>query len=329
MRDLYARLNAVGFDSSFVRESCLPDWWEDSLAKTPANRAVAEAAISRHFGYGIGDLRDAKKALTLPKLGPAKMKKNRDVQLDDVAAGRFVAEHAAALVSRHLHSLPDFTGYKSAAEIRAAILQTAPYVTLSALLAWCWENGIVVVRLARFPKGSKKFDGVAMFTGERPVIVLASAKNSPAWLVFHLAHELGHIMRRHVSPGSESWVDGKIEANDTDEHEREADAFACELLTASTTCSIPDSITASPASVAIHAKNYGKRQAIAPGVVALFYAHSRGKTTWGVAGKVLALLKDHTGGHAMIDAAFNKHLNHEALPESTARFLTVLRSDAQ
>jgi len=46
MRDIYSRLKPLGFDSGFVRELLLPDWWDDELASVPANRAIAEATIS-------------------------------------------------------------------------------------------------------------------------------------------------------------------------------------------------------------------------------------------------------------------------------------------
>jgi len=46
MRDIYSRLKPLGFDSGFVRELLLPDWWDDELARVPANRAIAEATIS-------------------------------------------------------------------------------------------------------------------------------------------------------------------------------------------------------------------------------------------------------------------------------------------
>ena len=49
MQDLYTRLVTIGFDADFLRRAVLPDWWEDSLAGVPANRALAEAAIARHL----------------------------------------------------------------------------------------------------------------------------------------------------------------------------------------------------------------------------------------------------------------------------------------
>src|SRR3982751_6031991 len=68
MKDLYKRLRAVGFDEDYVRRNLLPDWWDDSLAAVPSNRAIAEASISRMLGFPIGDLRNEKQALQLPSV---------------------------------------------------------------------------------------------------------------------------------------------------------------------------------------------------------------------------------------------------------------------
>lgn len=58
MDDLHERLAIYGFDEHFLREVVLPDWWSDDLADVPGNRAMAEAAIARYFGYKIKHLRD-------------------------------------------------------------------------------------------------------------------------------------------------------------------------------------------------------------------------------------------------------------------------------
>lgn len=58
MKDLYGRLKAVGYDCRLVLECVLPDWWSDDLAAVPANRAIAELAIARHFGFRMTELCD-------------------------------------------------------------------------------------------------------------------------------------------------------------------------------------------------------------------------------------------------------------------------------
>ena len=58
MEDLYNRLKHLGIAPEFVRRYVLAEWWEDSMAEVPANRALAEIAIARAFGLQIASLRD-------------------------------------------------------------------------------------------------------------------------------------------------------------------------------------------------------------------------------------------------------------------------------
>ena len=66
MNDIYRRLKPLGFDARFVRELLLPDWWHDELATVPANRAIAEATISRHLKISVDRLATADAELTIP-----------------------------------------------------------------------------------------------------------------------------------------------------------------------------------------------------------------------------------------------------------------------
>src|SRR6185503_20382966 len=65
MNDLYRRLRQAGFDKAFVKRNLLPDWWDDALADVPANRAVAEAAISRMLGFPVAALRNHDQVLEI------------------------------------------------------------------------------------------------------------------------------------------------------------------------------------------------------------------------------------------------------------------------
>lgn len=85
-----------------------------------------------------------------------------------------------------------------------------------ALLDLCWSRGIPVVPLSNLPVGIRKMDGAALQLGDRPVIILAKKKSSRAWLSFILAHEMGHIACRHLSPGS-SIVDDALPCRRVDQ----------------------------------------------------------------------------------------------------------------
>jgi Zn-dependent peptidase ImmA (M78 family) len=324
MNDLYQRLRRIGFDAKFLKRTVLPDWWEDSLAAVPANRAMAETAIARHLGLELPKLRNSTMELALPSLPTACLKRNKNIQLSDVRPAILVAQHAAELAATNLDDVPPFAGRLSANEVRKQVLKTAPAVDLSSLVDFCWKHGVAVIHLKALPEHTKKIDGMALFCGTTPVIVLASAKDSPPWLAFHLAHELGHILLGHVKQGTGPWVDGSIDAVVEDQSEKEADEFACEVLTGQKRFGFNPTYGMTAPKLAAAAERYSEKHGIAPGVVALFYGRSADRM--GPAQLALKKLRQHAGAHEIIDQALMRHLNPDELPESSARFLTILEA---
>jgi len=319
MNDLYERLKAAGFDREFVRECILPDWWSDELASVPANRSIAELSIARHFGFQINHLRDRSRTLVPPRTENFRLKRSASATEAQVAGAVAIAKRAAELVAESAADLPCFDGPSLATAVRAAILQHAAYVDLESLLTYCWSHGIAVIHLIRTSTRSKKIAGLATFCGDRPVIVLASGRDSPPWIAFHLAHELGHIMREHVRKGGGLLVDQDIDRSDEDQDEQEADRFACELLTGETHPGFKDSKLPGP-KLAQAALRYGESRRISPGTVVLVYGRSASR--FPAAQAALKFLSQERGAHSQIAAALDKVLRAGELPESTGRFLT-------
>jgi hypothetical protein len=186
----------------------------------------------------------------------------------------------------------------------------------------CWEVGIFVIHLAHVPRSSKCFDGMAAFCESRPVIVLGSKRDSPSWLVFHLAHELGHVISGHVRPGSPPVTDGDLKSKvGDDRQEKEADQFACEVLTGFKQPRIDD-LKLSGSKLARKARQVGPSQGVDPGVFALIYGRSNDR--WAAAQKALNLLGAGAGAHRIIYEQLGKRLADLDVPESTARFLSIL-----
>jgi hypothetical protein len=319
MQSLYKRLKAAGYDRKFVRECVLPDWWEDSLGSVPANCAIAEIAIGRHLGFDIAQLRDPNQPLRPPTAGNFRLKRRSTASESDVAASVAVARRAAELVAESVTDVPAYGGPQLAAAVRAAILRNSAFVDLESLLTFCWSHGIFVVHLARTPAGAKRIDGLATFCGRRPVIVLASGRDSPSWLVYHLVHELGHIMRCHVKANGSFLVDQDLSTRDDDEQEKEADTFACELLTGQTDPAFVPTYGLTAEKLARAAWRYGEQHRIAPGTVVLVYGRSANR--WGPAQNALKYLEQDTSGQAMIATALRQNMPTEELPETAERFL--------
>lgn len=320
MKDLYGRLKAVGYDRKFVRECVLPDWWSDDLAAVPANRAIAELAIARHFGFRTADLRDPKRPLVLPPCENIRLKRSPKITEQQVAGTVVVARRAAELVVECAVDLPSFDGPALASAVRTAILRNHAHVDLGSLLTYCWSHGIAVVHLIRTPTTSKKIAGLATFCGNRPVIVLASGRDSPPWIAFHLAHELGHIMGEHIRDGGDLLVDQDLDKKDEDQQEQEADRFACEVLSGESSPAFPATFGLTAEKLAQAALRYGESRRISPGTVVLIYARSAAR--FPVAQGALKFLGQDAGAHEQITGALRRLLPPADLPETTGRFLS-------
>jgi hypothetical protein len=322
MGDLYARLSTIGFDREFVRSVILPEWWEDSLAHVPANRALAEDVIARHLGISLADLSHPSAALALPSFSHVKFKRYKNRANKTVAPALVVAQRAARILVDAVPTLPEFNlCQRNPVTVRQAILRHSRYVTLASLTEFCWDHGIVVFHLAKTPKKSNLFDGLAMFCGDRPVLVLGSRRDSPAWLAFHLAHELGHVLKQHVTPGSPPLADSDLTSASTDHQEKEADRAACEILTGMPAPRLPDLKLTAPR-LALTVAQEAPERGVDPGVLALIYGRSNDR--WGVAQSALKYLSLDSGGRDTLNLSLTKRLNPEDLSESSERFLTVL-----
>jgi len=210
MKDIYDRLSKVGITRAYVKKYILPDWWEDSIAEVPANRVQAEMILSRQLGIDLHALHDRKTRLRPRSQIVAKFKERGGVkvaQLDVAAAlAARVAEIAALSIDAPLQ-----LDALSALTIRQRILDDgARWVGFENLLDFCWRVGVPVVHVAHFPTGCRKMNGMATLAKDRPVIVLTHKRKQPAWQLFILAHELGHIIRGHLNTETVAFVDEKV-----------------------------------------------------------------------------------------------------------------------
>lgn len=296
------------------------------MADDEVNRALAESYIARSLGFGIVELRDRNRPLSLPRMANGHFKRYKNEIDDRVRASALVAQTVAAVVVRAVApDLPDFAGPRAASDIRSSILRENVYVDLGSLLDYCWQAGIVVIPVAQLPGGGKRFDGLAAFIEGRPVIILASGREEASRWAFYLAHELGHVMLKHVRPESKAWVDGNISGDDgtRSSQEKGADRFACEVLTGYATPEIPD-LKKNAVALAFTAAQAGPRQGIDPGVYTLIYAKSNDR--WGVAQNALKRLGLDKGGRNLVAEELSRRLAHADLVEADERLLGILQA---
>ncbi len=226
MRGLLQKLGTAGISASFAKR-VLPSWWDDEVARDPAGLQQAQLYLARAFNVDLRSLADAEQAPRF-RANARKYKLSRNVSEGDVSAS---ANYVTGIARVALAACPEEQTAVSddPVVLRNEILKSHECVSLASLLEWCRHAGIPVLHIDDVP--GKKMTGLVVRDKGRYAIVL-SKKGHPALLLFHLAHEIGHIGKGHLH--EDGFVaDEKIDSNSADQDEKEADRFAVCLLNGS------------------------------------------------------------------------------------------------
>ena len=322
MRPLYDRLKAKGFERSFVLDAVLPDWWDDALFEEPSSRLSAEMSIARFLGVPLQRIVGDVGPLELAHRN-VRLKRSRTDSFEGVSGAVSAAMYAAKATAALLVDRLPFTGVRGALQVRSDLLTrtNCGWPDLAGLVDYCWEHGIGVVHVTRLPHatGAKKIVGLATFVDQRPIVVLCSGRDSSAWLAFHLAHELGHIMCSHVKVGDGPVVD-VLEDASPEVQEREADQYAFEVLTGEPNPRFAGDTLRGPA-LARAARTLGEKNQIYPGTVALIYGYTKHRMA--VAQAALAVMKRDSGAGHTLAESFRRHVPLQDVPEQTQRYLAA------
>ena len=159
MKPLYRRLRSAGLPTKYVREHLLPFWWEDGLASNRVSYLHALGSIVKHIGLPLQQLLDESAELSPDITAPAEFKRRNNTERSDFTWAEALAISAAQHAVTCLHEYQPPTN-PDPATIRNFILRRGhPWVTLSSLLDFCWDHGIPVIHLSRFP--TTKMEGLA------------------------------------------------------------------------------------------------------------------------------------------------------------------------
>ena len=321
MKPLYERLKSHGLDRPYVQAAILPDWWEDSLFDDASNRLTAQMSIARFLGVKLQQLADPASAFS-PPIQNVRLKRGKNADISEVTGAVTAAIHAARITADLMRDRLPFTGNRPALEIRNQLLARpeCTWPDLPNLVDYCWQHGIAVVHVTRLPKKSKVIAGLATFVDARPVIVLCSGRDSPAWLAFHLAHELGHIMSGHVKPGDAPIVDLKLEGANDEAQEREADQYAFQVLTGDPDPKLTGAGLTGP-KLAKAARTFGEKHRIHPGTVALIYGYCQQRLP--VAQAALSAMHEDQGARAMLSEAYRQHVPLDGISDAAQRSLAA------
>lgn len=312
MKRLYNKLQIVGYNPKYI-QSLLPEWWDETIAETPAGLQQASLILGQRFGVRAETLwtETAEPDLRLPQ--GVRFKHRDNVETDDLAIACAVAKSLARLVLKAFPTKPLPGFYPDASELRQKLLADNKWIGFQDLLLYCLDLGIPVIHLKLLPNRAKKMDGLVFEQEGRPVIVLT--RNRPhGYMLFDLAHELGHITLGHVT-AERSVIDQKIDADSGDEDERAANRFALELLTGNPECRIvPVGRWLNADQLATAAMIYGERNHADPLHIVLNYGYS--KNLWPVANLAInEIAKDAPTDQEILLTALRQALDFEELSE--------------
>lgn len=330
MFDMYLRLERIGFDPAFIRFVLLPSWWDDSLAANSLNRTLAETLIAEHLKISVSQLADPN-AVLVPPITPTyqlKCSSVSSVTSEKIRPSIELATRLAEILGRADSSLALPSLRSTIQEIRTQLVTTDGAKALETLLTYCWHQGIVVAHMSRQPsvRRFETFDGaLTLFADKRPCILLTETSDSPAWLAFVLAHELGHLMLGHVFPGSQLIPDTRIGQFADDFIEDSADSFAKDLL-----YGLPnpwqhniDELKAGRISPKLI--RYAKYHGMDPAIVVKNTLDGLERQSF--ATSPLSLMDRTTGGRTIIRRALLANVDWQELSESETRFvLRITRS---
>jgi len=313
MSSLYARLGKRGVNKVFVKR-LLPEWWDDGLAGTPSALLQAQMIIASGMNFELQTLRDPSAEIQF-KTAHRKFKFSKAVEKESIQLSAEYATGMAKLAAQAMRS-----AYTSPppdpVHIRKGILATHACVDLHALLDYCGKCGIPVLHISDLP--GNKMDALAIRQNGRTAIVLCKKASAP-FLLFHLAHEIGHIALGHLGDGDGTLIDAQISSSDMDADERAADSFAIQLLNGSDVRYQSASRLVNAAMLASSAIEYGRQSRIDAGHIVLNYAHAM--NSYPLANAAIKLLPAEVQDAAIVNDMLRSNLDMEALSDDQSSML--------
>lgn len=286
------------------------------LSRVP--RPSVHAFLERVLGWGRQAI-EAGQLQVAPLAGSVQFKAPRANQPEQtpllhLAWSVATAGRAAATVD-HITAIPS-----DPAVARRAVEADLGELNLRTLLTWTWRQGTPVLPMT----GRGGFSAAVWNLDDSPVIVLKEARDVPAFWLFDLAHELGHIARGHVTTRSIVDVEEPTSGDaldSTDAQEREANEYALSLLVPDYQALVAEvrkrsrgDYLAFKGAVATTARDYR----VNAGVLGVIAAHEltdigQHKDRWGSS---INLSKEDGEGHAAAVDVARQFLHLETLDET-------------
>jgi hypothetical protein len=333
MADLYSRLAAVGFPKRFLRDQILPDWWTEEADQDPDVVLAGAMYLANRLNVNVRSLLEIDGEVVFAPICQPRFKLKNGTDVQRLMVPRALAARVAELVAYGCKQ--PYLGLEewSIERIRERILRSQNAVNLAGVLDFCWSIGIPVLHCSTFPDGVQKFQGMVAYYGDRPVIVLSYNHKPSARLLFIAAHELGHLLKGHVTP-DEPLIDERVELAADDEDEIEANQVAAELLIGRSGMSYDlfDKFVTGER-LSIRSQQLAQRDRVDPSVVALNITWSRAeragtekeeKIAWGVGSEALNILEPNADAPRMINQVLCQYMDWEKLGDDSTEYLAMM-----
>lgn len=327
-RELRAELAEIGVAWNSLKQ-VLPDW-TDAAFQSRSGIVELKTFLSRNAGLQL----TSDGHLTTKQLPAACFKTNVATSVEQVTAARSMATACARLVAKAT-TMPYTRLPEEADAFRAKVLRSAdkPWIDLPMLLGACWAHGIPVLYVPSLPVQGRKMEGMVTFVSERPVIILTKKVPHPDWLLFVLAHEIGHLAKGHLPEDEgQAIVDDTVEVkagDDRDQQEEEANRFATHLLAPGGKEVTIGKRLPVAADFAAVAQKYGQENEMAPGYVILNAVHNssiNGKKPYALGQAALKLIPsdDDKSATDFCKDALRDNIDEYALRDDSVEFLEKL-----
>jgi hypothetical protein len=320
-RALIRELKDAGLSEEAIM-AAWPSWWDDEAATSASARAELRFSLSRNLGLAPQSLLGERVEFVWRDDARFKNLTANDTIARGALASFGVAVarillRAVAPIQLTMNRLP-------ADRLRAAILSSQGVVDLSGLLTACWGLGVPVIHLRIFPMRAKSMRAMIVQSEGRHAILLGRDASYPAPIAFTLAHEIGHAARAHIGTGKAIVDLGEPTISQEDAEEREADAFALELLTGSSEPEITTNIdNFSARALAQACVEAGPRRGIEPGTLALCVGYLR--NDWIAANAALRFIYPQRAQvWRPINQLAEQQLQWDALGEESAHYLRLV-----
>lgn len=322
LKSIYKTLIQSGFDKNFIKHIIMPDWWRDDIANSKAGYLQALSIIAKNLGLELKDLLGDSISLNLKNPNRIKFKKAKNININETSIW------PQSLSSRIINIVNQsyLVEYKELSsdpiKIRNSILDSFDNIKLDNLLDFLWQSGIPVIYISSFPRSISKMDGMALFSENRPIIILSKNRHHYAWLLFIIAHELGHIQIGHLNSAENIIFDVDISQDESDKEENEANNFALSLLTSDPEFNISNICANSAFQLVNITRKLSEELKVDPGVLILNYAFH--KKSFPMAEQALKIIYRDANAVSIVQSRMKSYLKFDNLTEESFEYFARL-----